>query len=236
MYLMINRFVLFLFFVFITPFAIAQGAAKTELPNNANYNVFLIPSDNVTDLLVNLDKSITKFGLNSLYSQGYIPHITLYLSHYPANSLFNIQEKVKEITSSIPPFEVEINSVERTKGNWLMLNIQNNVRLQALSDELVFNLYPLTAKLDTPPKWLENYPKKLSYFEKYNSPNVFNEFSPHITLLAKSEPTKLKKVYREIKNDFKATKTMAVGIGIAKDDENGQAKQIIASYLFDKAY
>lgn len=225
---MIKPFILTLLLLF----PITSFASITQENHIAHYNVFLIPANNVNPLLDRIDKRISAGGLTSLYQQGYLPHITLYLSHYQTSALPIIKSKIQALAKRQAAFPIMINSVEKTKGNWLMLTIQNSPQLQALADEITVNLMPLTEKNITPPTWLNYYPEKRHHFTQYGSPNVFSQFQPHITLLAASSPQKLNFIYRDITNTFVPISSKAIGIGIAKDNTNGQAKQAIATYYF----
>eukprot|EP00559_Dactyliosolen_fragilissimus_P009627 CAMPEP_0184867770 /NCGR_PEP_ID=MMETSP0580-20130426/27648_1 /TAXON_ID=1118495 /ORGANISM="Dactyliosolen fragilissimus" /LENGTH=322 /DNA_ID=CAMNT_0027368221 /DNA_START=25 /DNA_END=993 /DNA_ORIENTATION=- len=59
--------------------------------------------------------------------------------------------------------------------------------LQRLSDSIVNNTYTFYSKNDTLPDWVHNLPepersRKIRLFELYGSPNVFDEFVPHVTV------------------------------------------------------
>ncbi len=57
--------------------------------------------------------------------------------------------------------------------------------LQECSDTLVFALSKMRDTKAPIPAWAKNYPIKQRAYLRYRSPNVFFEFSPHFTIMAK---------------------------------------------------
>ncbi|WP_108649609.1 2'-5' RNA ligase family protein [Dongshaea marina] len=208
-------------------FGITQAMA-----GNVTYNVFLIPEKSVDQTVGKISQQLKKEQLNSLYSQGYLPHITLYLTEYPANHLESIKKQVQQLASQWKPFEVKLDRIERTKGDWLMLNVERSRQLQRLADSATLAVEPLRAMDPTLPGWVAKYPGKLAAFKRYGSPNVFINFQPHITLLPQSDSNKLDRFMLRYGNGFKPLSFKVLGIGIAKVNSNGQAKQDLATYYF----
>lgn len=210
-------------------FGFAQANAQ-----NVSYNVFLIPSTTATAAVKNISHQLKNEQLDSLYSQHYLPHITLYLTEYPQKSLDLIESKVKQLTTQFHPFNITLDKIERTKGDWLMLNVEDNRELQHLADSITVTLEPLRATNPSLPDWVLKYPEKLASFKRYGSPNVFAQFQPHFTLLPKSDGEKLDTFMQKYGQSFKPTTTQVIGIGIAQPDTNGQAKKVLATYFFNK--
>jgi hypothetical protein len=52
-------------------------------------------------------------------------------------------------------------------------------------------LSPLRVPSDFIPDWAKSMPNKVEYISKYGSPNVFDEFNPHLTLTASTDGEKL---------------------------------------------
>ncbi|EAS63490.1 putative signal peptide [Vibrio angustum S14] len=211
------------------------GIGTTQvMAENMTYNVFLIPAKAADQTVETISSQLKHEKLNSLYSQHYLPHITLYLTEYPEGSLAAVKAKVKQLTAQIKPFYITLDKIERTKGDWLMLNVENSRELQHLADSVTVAMEPLRAPNPQLPNWVAKYPAKLAVFKRYGSPNVFTNFQPHITLLPKADSTKLDSFMLQYGNSFKPTTLKVEGIGIAKVDANGQAKLDLASYYFKK--
>ena len=199
-----------------------------------SYNVFLIPSKTLTVPLEKLSQDITQSKLMPLYQQGYLPHITLYLTQYPTDNLASLQQKVKTLANQWQPFPIELQALEQTKSNWLMLTIKDNRQLQRLADEVTMALSPLRDPNPSLPAWVNKYPDKLASFHRYGSPNTFAQFQPHITLLPSSNAHKLNLFMARYGQHFTPITLNTVGIGIAQDNNNGQAKHPIATYYFSR--
>lgn len=211
------------------------GVGTTQvMAENVTYNVFLIPAKTADQTVKTISSQLKHEKLSSLYSQNYLPHITLYLTEYPQGSLATIQTKLKQLTAQIKPFYITLDKIERTKGDWLMLNVENSRELQHLADSVTVAMEPLRALNPQLPNWVAKYPAKLAAFKRYGSPNVFTNFQPHITLLPQADSTKLDSFMLQYGNNFKPTTLKVEGIGIAKVNANGQAKQELASYYFNK--
>ena len=195
---------------------------------NVNYNVFVKLDDNASKNVSLISKDLERVGIESLYSQGYVVHLTLYLTEYKADKLDQIKSVVNEIASKSHPFEIEFKKVFKTGGNWLMLDNDKNVTLQALSDEVTHLLSPIRATDAVVPAWAKNIPAKAASFEKYGSPNVFSNFDPHVTLVVGKFGDVAQKGQLEALlaiNKFTPFKSKVIGMGIAEVDGSGQAKK-----------
>lgn len=193
--------------------------------SNVNYNVFVKLDSEAEKNVSAISQELKKVDVDSLYSNGYVIHLTLYLTEYTPDKLNSLKMIVDEMAMKAKPFEIEFSKIFKTGGNWLMLDNDKNPTLQSLSDEVVHLASPLRAKDALIPGWAKNIPNKVLSFNKYGSPNVFLEFNPHITLVV-GKP-ELKEIFEKFveKYDFKSFKSKVVGIGIAEVDDSGQAKK-----------
>jgi len=105
-------------------------------------------------------------------------------------------------------------------------------QLQALSDTIMDKAYKLRNPNPTMPAWVKSYPDKEISFKKYGSPNVFNNFDPHITVLTESNPEKLSQSMAAGTEGLYPQKMRATGIGVSENDKNGQPIKILARYCF----
>ncbi|MCP4956365.1 MAG: 2'-5' RNA ligase family protein [Photobacterium aquimaris] len=215
--------------------SISQVVLATPSPSSTtSYNLFLIPSHNVDKTVSTISNQLKQQQLSSLYSQGYLPHITLYLSQYSTSNLKLLKQQAQQLASQYVQFPLTLEHIERTKGDWLMLEISNTRELQRLADTAAITVSPLRSMDQKAPTWVSHYPEKLAAFQRYGSPNVFTNFEPHITLLAQSDPQKLTQFMTNYGQKFQPMKFNALGIGIAAVNSNGQAKAVIAHYPFAK--
>ncbi|WP_352339710.1 hypothetical protein, partial [Psychrobacter sp. 16-MNA-CIBAN-0192] len=88
-------------------------------------------------------------------------------------------------------FPITAEGFSVTKSNWAFINLQPSRQLQRLSDEITLAIEPLRERNVTVPTWVKNYPNKLTAFKRYGSPNVFQNFQPHLTLLANEKSPQL---------------------------------------------
>ncbi|NCB45753.1 DUF1045 domain-containing protein, partial [bacterium] len=135
----------------------------------------------------------------------------------------------KRLADGVREFRVSTTGLEITSGNWFFINLERNRNLQALSDAVVKLLSPLRVPSDFIPDWAKSMPNKVEYISKYGSPNVFDEFNPHLTLTASTDGEKLANFLEtHFESDFAQNisgEIIAIGYGIA--DRNGQIEKPI---------
>lgn len=175
-------YIVFLLFVFPQAFA-------------ASINVYVRLDDPT------LIKSVTEFN-NELKRRGiferygfepflsnYPMHATLYLAQYTDDQVGKVVEAARQLACRSHPIKLETTGLSLTSGNYVMLDINNDVTpknppLQQLSDEATLKLAVLRDYNAPIPDWAQTLPEKRKAFERYGSPNVFFEFSPHLSLMA----------------------------------------------------
>ena len=230
---MFKKHLLALACICISPAAIASPSVP-QSSNTISYNLFLIPSHAVDKTVSTISNQLKQQQLSSLYSQGFLPHITLYLTEYPAKNLNLLKQQAHQLANQWHSFDLTLDHIQRTKGNWLMLDVNNTPELQRLADTAAIMVAPLRTMDPKIPTWVSHYPEKLAAFQRYGSPNVFMNFEPHITLLPQTDPQKLTQFMANYGAQFQPMYFKALGIGIAAVNSNGQAKAEIASYSFPK--
>mmetsp|Transcript_12765 Transcript_12765/g.23942 ORF Transcript_12765/g.23942 Transcript_12765/m.23942 type:complete len:289 (-) Transcript_12765:132-998(-) len=126
-----------------------------------------------------------------------LPHITLYLSDFQKNELSNIADTLTRliskrdicqprISNSDSPRRIDIDHV-MIQGPYSMYHISKTYLLQHVSDTIVMNTNSFIIPNQTIPGWVHNLPepersKKVDYVHQYGSPNVLDEFDPHMTV------------------------------------------------------
>ena len=180
----VNLYLLIPLIIFVMIFMAARRAgAQTELPPQEKINVFAVVSENIEEAfkkaatVLNTEESLESFPL-----QGFQVHCTLYMTQYPEGMKEKVLEKVKEFAEKTNEFEIKTTGLEITDGDWFFMNLDRNRNLQTLSDSLVEILAPMRAKSDYIPEWAKKSPNKVEYISKFGSPNVYDEFNPHLTL------------------------------------------------------
>jgi len=130
------------------------------------------------------------------------PHATLYLTmfdskHITSGSLQKASELALKTAFSNPTCsnspQMEIGTTFTASGAYAMLSVTNIACLQLLSDSLVNATSSFVAPYakEKIPSWVYDLPPdqqqgKIDMIHLYGSPNVFESFDPHVTLLADS--------------------------------------------------
>ncbi|HAE39458.1 MAG TPA: hypothetical protein DCG57_12590 [Candidatus Riflebacteria bacterium] len=208
--------------------AVIASAQTEKFPPQEKINVFCVVSENIESAFKDAAKALQQEeGLESFPMMGYQIHCTLYMTQYPLGMQNEVLAKIAELASNTREFAINSTGLEITSGDWYFMNLERNRNLQTLSDSLVELLAPLRAKSDFVPEWAKAFPSKLEYIAKYGSPNVYSEFNPHLTFLAKSDAEKLQRFTgKHADSDFAkiiAGQVVAIGAGIA--DRDGQIKE-----------
>lgn len=191
----------------------------------------------------------TKYDVTPFLGR-YPLHTTLYLTDFPQKNLKSVSQRVRQLANQTAPFTIRTAHLSIGNGNYVMLDVsspsllnrQHN-QLQNLSDAVVEQLHDLRNKQARIPDWAKHDARKRQSFAHYGSPNVFSEFSPHFTLMAKQFPSK--QINEEFNQTLRALITdyqkrypnqhlwiQATGIGIGYVNQYGQITQEIASFKF----
>ncbi|MGF1561340.1 MAG: 2'-5' RNA ligase family protein [Geminicoccaceae bacterium] len=206
----------------LTGTAFAQEEAASEEPVMQEYNVFAVPSREIEDLVSATAEAMADYGLETFYAQGFLPHVTLYLTAFPEDKLPEIKARIEAKARTMTRFPLQVDGTHLTKGRWYFLDLVRSEDLQRLSDEIVMELSPLRERAYEAPEWVQNYPEKLAAFERYGSPNVFTQFGPHLTQLAGEESTELDRYIEETADQPVKAEGEVIGIGFAPVDALGQ--------------
>ncbi|EGC28475.1 hypothetical protein DICPUDRAFT_160097 [Dictyostelium purpureum] len=144
------------------------------------------------DIAINYNDLLHKYAPNDQVFLGKlsIPHITLYLTDFVEEQIPSLQNELKQI---FPLLEQQGKNclVGMTtilvSGQYGMWEVQNSPCLQFLSDLIVNNTYQYITPNQTIPDWVYQLPEplrdeKIAMIKKYGSPNVYDQFQPHVTL------------------------------------------------------
>lgn len=202
--------------------------------SNVQYNVFIDFDKKTENNIAKISHSLKDVDIESLYYKGYKEHLTLYLTEYKEGKevLENIKKVIDETAKNLKPFKIEFIQIRDTShlkdySGWLMLDSSKEINLQNLADKIADKLISLRATDAEIPSWAKNIPVKAEGFRKYGSPNVYENFDPHITLNAAPYSNKynLSQFFRNY--PFEKFKGTVKGIGVMEADSFGQGLSLI---------
>lgn len=220
---------LFISFTFLTLLATSASSYAKSI----SINVFAIPSKPIVELVANTSDELATHQITTFYQQGLPVHATLYLTDYPLEAQSEIKQVVERIVKEHQSFEIKANGFSVSPSNWAFIKLEKSYQLQRLADEVTLKLEPLRDHQALVPSWVKHYPNKLVAFERYGSPNVFQNFQPHLTLLANEKNPALALVQKALHAEPPQAQGEIIGIGIGVSDQFGQQKEILAKYFFD---
>ncbi len=154
------------------------------------YGVYVEPTSEVTDYIQNFNSYVSKKGIFDKYNlkpfldRDFPVHITLYLTSFDEKDISNIEKKLVHISNNQAPFSIQTTDIIADHSGYVMLNIKDNSDLQRLSNRTVSSLFKYRNHDYPMPSWVEYHPAKMESFKQYGSPNTFDEFNPHFTLMA----------------------------------------------------
>ncbi len=212
-------------------------------------NVYLKTDDKI---LKNNIKSFNRYLQNTNFLEKYKVqpflnhhplHITLYLTEYPSTALPELLNKVQKIATKLQPINASATQFNPTASHYLMIDValkhaDANHPLQQASDRCVYHLSGLRDIHAPIPPWARTIPSKYRAFLSYGSPNVYFEFAPHFSILAKKFDNEreglafdeeLKALVTAYPSPFPVNfslNTLAVGLV----DDFGQITEEIAAY------
>ncbi|KGP62718.1 hypothetical protein EP47_13510 [Legionella norrlandica] len=174
-------------------------------------------------------------------------HITLFLADYSEPSIEELKHRVSLIAKHWHPIAIKTTNLLITAGNYVMLDVDNskqhnglNSELQRMSDDVTMRLTELRNFGAKIPDWAESIPEKKKAFIHYGSPNVFFEYSPHFSLMAKnfSDPSQSQEFHKELSELIQTyyfpkmqSKSHIIAMGYV--DSYGQITQEIARFTLN---
>jgi len=115
------------------------------------------------------------------------PHITMYLTSF--EDIDAVVASIRNISSSLLPRKCSPTALGdvRVSGCYAMWEVKYNSCLQHISDAIVNATYMYATPGQAIPEWVKKLPEpvrtqKEEMIRRYGSPNVFSQFSPHVTL------------------------------------------------------
>ncbi|STX30108.1 putative phosphonate metabolism protein [Legionella beliardensis] len=239
----INIYLNGLILLLITTFTWANSNTSTAI----NIYLKLAPTSKIQkyntqfEQLLIYKKSLANYQLTPSSAKHPL-HITLYLTQYPGKNKQLIIKRIKKLAKNYHPFSIAAQGLTTTPSRYVMLTVQPQKYLQQLSNAVVLAVNDLRDRAANIPAWAAHNPQKLKSFQTYGSPNVFADYTPHITFLAPhvtysaQEEQSIYQHLQHLVNEFNQrypalvkARVSAIGIGLA--DNQGQITKELASFL-----
>lgn len=198
------------------------------------FNVFAVVSEKIEEQAKTVSAMLLEQTRIKTFPQlGFQIHCTLYMTNFPVPSQESVQRRVQGLAQAVRVFPIVSGGVVKTDGNWLFIDLEKNRNLQRLSDEVVNLLAGLRTADSEIPAWAKSIPEKVEMIKKYGSPNVYSQFNPHLTLLARTDGAILdgflsRNAGVPAVKDRVQGEVVAIGYGVA--DGNGQMDKPIAIF------
>lgn len=119
-----------------------------------------------------------------------LPHITLYLTNFMYLKYSDIDHVMTQLVPKFTACNVTMTDRTTVSGSYVMWDVLSSSCLQHMSDAIVNETSAFIQQNQPVPDWVHNISdptireKKILYVQKFGSPNVFDMFSPHVTLAA----------------------------------------------------
>ena len=222
--------------------------AKKNTDEYKNIDVHLSVSNNVKKQIEKFNIYLAKSGILKKYNitpflEHHPVHLTLYLTDFDVNKLDDIKREVKKIASQQKKFLIKTTYINPSQSSFVMLEVDNSKKdgkvgeLQKLCNESITNLMKYRNKNAKIPAWAKAIPAKEKSFKLYGTPNAFNAFVPHFSILAGTFKTPEQKTafLKEMsdlvkKYKYKPIEAEVLSIGIGYVNSQGQMIEEIANY------
>ncbi|GKT35005.1 hypothetical protein ADUPG1_008256 [Aduncisulcus paluster] len=116
------------------------------------------------------------------------PHVTLYLAEFLDEYIADVVAAIRIALLGCSSSFTYATETHYASGSYLMWSTEKPEAMQVLSNCIVLATSQFRDPNAEMPQWILDLPdgdekdRKESYFNQYGSPNVFDEFYPHITL------------------------------------------------------
>ena len=207
--------------------------------NSTSINIYLkLEPQNKVALLVNeFNQFLASSGLIKRYHlEPFITkhplHVTLFLADYDKTNVTELINQTKTIAQKQSKLVITTGPFSGNAKSYVMLSVTNSKELQLLSNKMIYAFSNLRDKNAKIPQWARDNPQRRALFKTFGSPNVFQYFNPHFSVM---EPVHLsgnqiKHLTRELqpliirfnKNKSKPIEAVAYGIGVGEADSQGQ--------------
>jgi len=196
-------------------------------------NIVVLFDKKLTNQFIKLSENISsvihsKINLNL---NDEIPHLTLYMTKYPAKNNNKVLEKLKEISSHIKPFKIFFNSKSLHSTGTVFIDTLFNNNLYMLHSNLVDTLNPLREGLYNKDEL--NLPsltnEKKQSLINYGMWAVKKNYTPHVSVGRIDIKESVKKVLDLLPNVINY-KTIINKIAYVERGHDGTCKKILKTF------
>ncbi len=193
-------------------------------------NIAILPPESITEKAIKLSKMLKKHGtLFVLDKKKYYPHVTLYMTEFPAKNLKFVKKTLQQLTPKTKPFEIKFVRYRQSKDGYTDISFKRNKNILQLHKKVVHRINSLREGLVRPKdlaRFRQFSKEKQKNLRLYGYDNVLSEFIPHLTL-AKLERADKKELSRLSNFDFSF---IVKEIGLFQSAEHGTCKKLIARF------
>lgn len=198
-------------------------------------NIAIKPSADVVSEAMRIvsDIEIEREPVFSLDNINFLPHITIYYTEFPEESLDSILKEVDKLAKETKTFKLDFTSIETNKG-FLGIRIESTEEFIALHQNAL-NLIPPLRGDHVREKHKESHEyfksldeKRKENVKKYGNPEVDTLFRPHLTMALLDSPGAAEMLAESIVwriNEMKVDTIAVYTMG-----EHGTCKQIVKEF------
>lgn len=155
-------------------------------------NVVLIPTPAVAAQARRLSAAIAKEDGFFMLDPAHSPHISLYMSDYPAAAVSRIRQALMQALKGSRPCALRARSLRRTKRGYVEVRFARTKELGALQERIIAALNPLRENVHAHRENLRQFSAAgRRNTRAFGYPAVGKEFSPHLTLTRLPRPRPL---------------------------------------------
>eukprot|EP01135_Chromosphaera_perkinsii_P000801 Nk52_evm89s151 gene=Nk52_evmTU89s151 len=173
----------------------AEVSKDHDAVEGVSLNIHVSVGASVEKEVYALGKCLEENGIENMIGWDWaVPHVTLYLTEFKKHGIWRKAKLILDVVrgtmkgSHLRACDVTVMPTASLPiHSYGMLKVQKSQCLQSLSDNIVQATKGNLADNYTIPAWIDSLPdgktknRKKELAQKYHSPNVFDQFQPHIT-------------------------------------------------------
>lgn len=209
-----------------------------EIVEATSLNIAILPGPGIKDLAIGLSQKVAK-GFQTefvLDEQKFMPHATVYQSHFPVRNIEKIKGQIKEVMEGQHPFTVKMEGFSVVLDTFLFWDLEKSESLQRLQNNIVARINHLREGLILPHLATVSgmTEEDISDINMYGSMFVGPSFSPHITITRLSDPKDAESVMKSLGGlNYKAMFEVD-GLILGYLGPNGTVNGIIETFKFGR--
>ncbi|KAK2964990.1 hypothetical protein BLNAU_291 [Blattamonas nauphoetae] len=185
-------------------------------------NIHLKVDSLVEELSLQYNQQIRKYDptMQIFFETVHQPHITLYMTNFQEGCEPTLRRVLQRTTQNLKTGKIFMEKAYAS-GSYAMWNSTIDSYIQTLSDTIVNATRHLAVQDQPVPQWVKDIKddvvreRKIKYVKEYGSPNVFEEFGPHVTLGFDSDTKALAAAMKRVKVAPTTYQSLVVAMGTA---------------------